>query len=119
MYNGFGEEVYSANSLEEAEEFINGSNKTRSAKPYTLVCKFTQAVVTTIAVIYKTVQWLTNETDIYDLINTIVPYKALEEMAEKNKCAYIYAVDSINPYPPHSYQGATWKKTNSYYVLES
>lgn len=123
VYNGFGEEVYVADSLEDAEDFINGNINTRTAKDFLLICKFTAKIVITtlsaIEFIYRTVQWLQNEADMTDLINEIVPYKVLEEMAEKNKRAYIYAKDSFNPYPPHSYQGATWRKTNSYYVLES
>ncbi len=123
IYNGFGQEVYVADSLEDAEDFLNSNNYTRSTKDFLLICKFTAhtvaTVVATISFIYRTIQWLNNETDITNLINEIVPYKVLEEIAEKNKCAYIYAADSFNPYPPHSYQGAMWKKTNSYYVVES
>ena len=123
VYNGFGEKVYVTDSLEDAEDFINGNTNTRSAKEFQLICKFVAskviATLATIEFIYRTVQWLQNEADMTDLINEIVPYKVLEEIAEKYKCAYIYAKDSFNPYPPHSYQGATWRKTNSYYVLES
>lgn len=140
VYDGYGNLVYEANSIEEAEEYIgnalgltndptvdgeNNVNGTRSAASFLKLCKFAgkfisgvATVLTVIDLIYTFSQYCNNEATLYDVIDTVVPISVLEKLASNGGKAYLYGSNSFNPYPPHSYQGATWVRTNHYYVVE-
>lgn len=125
VYDGYGNKIYEANSIEEAENYIfylKGKTKSNSdfkklVQFFVLLVTTTQTYTTGIAVIYKAVQWAQNEAEFVDVLDEIVPYSTLKEMFTSGKRGYLYGVDEVNPYPPHSYQGAMWLKSVTYYVI--
>ena len=75
-------------------------------------------IVTAIAVIYKTVQYAQGEADFIDIVDQIVPASTIIELFNSGRSGYLYGTNLPNPYPPHSFQGATWIRTNTYYVID-
>lgn len=135
VYDGFGNLVYECDTLDEAEAFINGETAhsidnngiqgARSVGEFLKLCKFVGkklsaagAIITTIAVIYKTVQYAQGEADFIDIIDQIVPASTIIELFNSGRSGYLYGTSAPNPYPPHSYQGATWIRSKTYYVIE-
>lgn len=56
--------------------------------------------------------------ELIDVIDTIVPVSVLKELITSNKRGYLYGKNAgPNPYPPHSYQGSMWVKSQTYYVI--
>lgn len=124
VYNGHGEVVYIAKTFEDAEAYILNGNA-RSIN-YVKLAKFGAklggyvsgilTVLTVIELVYRTVQYANGEAEFIDIIDVIVPVSFLQELAQNGKTAYLYGTTGVNPYPPHSYQGATWLKNNTYYI---
>lgn len=125
VYDGYGNKIYEANSLEEAENYIfylkgktkSNSNFKKLVQFFVFLVTATQTYSSGIATIYRTVQWAQNEAEFLDVLDEVVPYSTLKEMFTSGKRGYLYGVDEVNPYPPHSYQGAMWLKSVTYYVL--
>lgn len=135
VYDGFGNLVYVCDSLEEAEVYINSSQNAQmdsndSVNPTSVgtffkLCKFfgkylnaAGMVITGISAIYMTVQYARGEAEFIDIVDQIVPVSTLMNMFNSKRSGYIYGTNATNPYPPHSYQGATWIQMNTYYVIE-
>ena len=129
VYNGFGELQFTASSIEEVEYRLNGNSdpNSRSLEGFIKLCKFgakyigtVGTILTVIDFIYTTVAYANGEADFIDIIDTIVPYSTLQSLISSGKRGYLYGKDAgPNPYPPHSYQGAMWIKSQTYYVIES
>lgn len=126
VYNGYGEIVYTADSLEDAEAYISGTNEgtsTRSARSAWLVAKTLIKVGTTLAlsgaVLYEVNGVMAGESTIIDVIDLFFPASTLVEMATNRDVIYVYSSSGVvvNPYPPNSYQGSQWYRTNFYCVV--
>ena len=63
------------------------------------------------------IEYARNEGMMLEIIDIIVPQSIKEGLARDGKSAFLYGVNVPNPYPPHSYQGATWVKNNTYYIV--
>lgn len=70
--------------------------------------------------IYEVNQVMAGESDIIEIISLHFPVSKLMEIAAKKQAVYVYSTSGIvqNPYPPNSYQGSQWYKTNFYCVVE-
>lgn len=75
-------------------------------------------MVAVIAANYKTVQYTQGAADFIDINDQIVPVSTIVELINSGRSGYIYGTNAPNPYPPHSYQGATWIRTNTDSVIE-
>ena len=125
VYNGFGELIGTFNSFEEAEAFVSGNNgNARSSSNAVKICKFIIKLFGAIDTMAKVVEIFTtvieyagNEGMMLEIIDIIVPQSIKEGLARDGKSAFLYGVNAPNPYPPHSYQGATWVKNNTYYIV--
>lgn len=127
VLNGNGELMYIADSLEEAENYMNkgSNNDTRSIGSVFKVAKVAfqkgVSVIGAAYTIYKVGQVIMGKADVADVIKTIVPVDQLNELREFSKTIFVYSRTDrvINPYPPHSFEGAMWKQNNFYYVVQS
>lgn len=126
VYNGYGEIVYTADSLEEAEAYISGTNEgtsTRSARSAWLAAKTLIKIGAKLAlsgaVLYEVNGVMTGESTIIDVIDLFFPASSLAEMATNRDVIYVYSSSGlvVNPYPPNSYQGSQWYRTNFYCVV--
>ena len=128
VFNGYGELIYVSDSLEEAENYIamlnsNGSQKSVSAV-YKVAKTFFSKAATPImitCVTYRVGQYILGNGDVKSIIDEIIPLSTLIEIANAAKYINVYSASSIisNPYPPHSYSGAMWNRTNFYYVTSA
>ena len=127
IYNGYGELLEVSDSLEEAEEYLSklnadGSDEKSLSKVYHVAkvgINKAMPIVLGACVIYKVGQVVLGKAQVIDVIDLIVPVKTLAETAGTAKRLNLYSNSStvLNPYPPHSAQGATWTRTNFYYVV--
>ena len=125
VYNGFGELIGTFESLEDAEEYINGNSKAKSSiDGFKKMCNFVSYVVGFVFTASQILEvfdiWASDvsaKEKIAETIRIVVPQSILDGMARDGKSAYLYGTTDSNPYPPHSYQGATWLKANTYYVV--
>lgn len=124
IYNGYGELVYVADTLEEAEDYIMDQQDEKSARGFKKICQFSAkklgvvgVVLTAIDVIFTFTDYLKGEADMIDVIDAIVPISVLERLLVEGNSGILYFNEGFNPYPPHSYQGVMWVKANSYYVI--
>lgn len=127
VYNGYGELLEVTDTLEEAEEYLAELNKDgtdeKSISSMYHVAKVgiskAMPVVLGACVIYKVGQVVLGKAQVIDVIDLIVPVKTLSEIAGTIKRLNIYSSSStvLNPYPPHSAQGAWWTRNNFYYVI--
>lgn len=126
VYNGFGELVGTFDTLEEAEDYINSNTNVRSSiDVFKKICKFISTVIAVtfrmsdiVEVYTASISYASTEEKIAEIIRIVVPQSILDGLARDGGTAYLYGTTDSNPYPPHSYQGATWLKTNTYYVVE-
>lgn len=123
VYNGYGELIHVADSLEEAESYIPNANcDTRSSGAALLAAKTAikkaVPIVVGACVLYKTYKWTQGEAELIDILDVIVPVKTLQEIVAERSQLNLYATaNGTNPYPPHSYQGATWIRSSFYYIV--
>lgn len=126
VYNGYGEIVYTADSLEDAEAYISGTNEgtsTCSARSAWMIAKTLIKLIPTLTLIgatYYTVNSaMVGESTVIDIIDIYFPASTLIEIAENRNVIYVYSTSGlvVNPYPPNSYQGSQWYKTNFYCVV--
>lgn len=121
--------MYTTDDLEDAEAYISGTNEgpsTQSARSVFLACKtlikyaapFT-AVVLVGATFYTVNGVIAGEKTIIDVIDLYFPASTLAEMAANGSVIYVYSSSGVvvNPYPPNSYQGSQWYRTNFYCVV--
>ena len=126
LYDAYGNLIFTGESLEEVESYMNNSNSKGVASTFRKICKFggkfvsgVSTVFTVIAVVYATADYLKGETDMITAIESIVQISVLERLAKEKTFGYLYANPSVfNPYPPHSYEGVLWIRNHTYYVLE-
>lgn len=123
VFNGHGELIYIADTLEDAEFYMaNIDNNDRSAGAVWKVAKTVfQKAATPImitCIVYRVGDWLLSDGEVLDIINEIVPIRTLMEIAELGEDLFIYSRSNSlsNPYPPNSYEGAMWVSNNYYYV---
>lgn len=130
VYNGYGEVIYEADSLEEAEAYLNaicGNAGTKSARSTGMLAAKTMikglgiagAIITAGLVIYNVKGVAMGEKDVIDVIDCFFPASTLLEIANNKSYIYVYSSSGtvVNPYPPNSYQVAQWYKTNFYCVV--
>lgn len=130
VYNGFGELEFTASSIEEVEEQLNENynttpNDRSAAGSFLKLCKFlakyvgpASQVMAVIEVVYTTVSYANGNAELIDVIDTIVSVSVLKKLINSNKRGYLYGKNAgPNPYPPHSYQGSMWVKSQTYYVI--
>lgn len=128
VYNGYGEIVYIADNLEEAEAEayifgVNEGNSTRSPRSGWLMAKTLIEIATRLilvgVIIYEVNGVMAGESTIIDVIDVTFPASTLKEIAENRNTIYVYSSSGVvvNPYPPNSYQGSQWYKTNFYCVV--
>ena len=126
VYNGYGELVYTADSLEEAENYLKNlqcSQGRSSSSGAQIVFKTAlSGTVNALLLIgytaYAINKYQMGEIEAKEIITTIISPPSLEEIIEFNTRIGVYSVGTsvINPYPPHSYQATTWIRNNFYYV---
>lgn len=128
VYNGFGELEFTASSIEEVEKKLNEDySTTRGVNSFIKLCKFgakfvggVGTLLTVIDVVYNFISYANGKAQLIDVIDAIVPYSTLKKLVNSQKRGYLYGKNAgINPYPPHSYQGAMWLKSQTYYVIRS
>ena len=126
IYNGEGELLGVTNNLDEAEEYLSRLNSENSDERGSTVYQVAKTVIgkaspiiLTTCVVYKVGQVVLGKAQVIDVIDLIVPVKTLAEIAGtvKNLRIYSNSITVSNPYPPHSYEGATWAKRNFYYII--
>lgn len=128
VFNGYGELMYTSDSLEDAEQYLAALNSNTSERSISSVFKVARTAfkklpnlstpVMVLCVTYKVGQYALGKADVSDIINEIIPLNTLKEIAASLDEVILYSRSSkiFNPYPPHSYEGAMWKKNNFYYV---
>ena len=127
VYNGFGELIYVADSLEEAECYLEGQNmNSRSERGLYQIAKLvvksankTVGVITAACVIYRVGDWLFSDGEVIDIVNVLVSTDTIMEIYEWAKELRLYSNTTalVNPYPPNSYQGVMWIKNTFSYIV--
>ena len=113
VYNGYGKFIYEAESLEEAETYIEsiteGAN--RAAKSGTLVfwtgISIALNVITLIGfTAYSINQYYLGEQEAIEIIDHTIPLAQIQEIVQNKQRVGYYAVSLTvkNPYPPNSYR---------------
>ena len=127
VYNGNGEILYEAESLTDAENYMMGRNTNcRSTRG---IIKIAKAVIDAVSpvgkvvvgalTIYEINQTMAGKSEIIDIISIHFPISELLKIAANKQAVYVYSKSGLiqNPYPPNSYQGSQWYKTNFYCVV--
>lgn len=127
VYNGYGELLYVADSLEEAEEYLgNHCGNERSARLAYKIGKLTVkevleevGIVKAICVAYRVGDYFFGDGELIDIANEIVPISTLWAIANTIYELHLYSntPNLSNPYPPNSYQGAQWVRNTFYYIV--
>lgn len=124
MYDGYGKIIYEADTLEEAEAYLNSLSGSRSvSRSAVLVARTAIKIATTLILvgctIYTVQGVLLGEADIIDIIDLFIPIETLMEIEANREYIYVYSSSGtvVNPYPPNSYQGAMWIKSNFYCIV--
>lgn len=116
MFNGYGELMYTSDSLEDAEQYLAALNSNTSERSISSVFKVARTAFKKLPNLSTPVMVLC--VTYSDIIIEIIPLNTLKEIAASLDEVIIYSRSSkiFNPYSPHSYQGSMWKKNNFYYV---
>lgn len=124
VYNGYGEIIYEADTLEEAEVYLNSLSGSRSvSRSAILAARTAIKIVTTIVLvdctIYTVQGVLLGKADLIDIIDLFFPIETLMEIEKNREYISVYTSSGtiVNPYPPNSYQGTRWIKDNFYCVV--
>ena len=127
VYNGYGELIYVADSLEEAEQYLNAAlGMERDARGAFLAAMtyiaYLNATAHTIKVVgcvtYEIDQYYLGEAEVKYILTQILSPSRMDEIIAAQDPVYLYSRSAslLNPYPQNSYQGAMWYK-NNYYVI--
>lgn len=141
VHNGNGEVVFTANTRQEAESFLTehfaeklkneGNVQDRAedsvqARAGGIVAKVVKKlgpagkIITVTCIAYRIGDYLLGDGTIEDIIGEIIQIDTLRELAKDMKEILIHTYTNypINPYPPHSYQGAMWTRQNFWWIAE-